>query len=108
MFLLPVHPVLDDPDDVVVDLPDLRVLPDGGLDVLQHLHLGGSAHEAGHLAVPQPADPAHPAHAVDVVRRVQGEVVVDNMAVNCGKDRCLIEQFKSLLPDIVSVNAPGN
>ena len=94
MFLLPVHPVLDDPDDVVVDLLDLRVLPDGGLDVLQHLHLGGSADEAGHLAVPQPAHPAHPTHAVDVVRRVQGEVIVDDMAANCDKDRCLIEQFK--------------
>ena len=83
MFLPPVHPVLDDPDDVVVDLLDLRVLPDGGLYVLQHLHLGGSADEAGHLAVPQPAHPAHPPHAVYVVRRVQGEVIVDNMTANC-------------------------
>ena len=79
--------MLDDPDDVVVDLLDLRVLPDGGLDVLQHLHLGGSADEAGHLAVPQPAHPAHPPHAVDVVRRVQGEVIVDDMAANSDKDR---------------------
>ena len=74
--------VLNDPDDVVVDILDLAVLPDRGLDVLQNLDSGQGVHQAGHPPVLHAADPPHAAHAVDVVCGVQGEVVVNNMTVN--------------------------
>ena len=71
--------VLNDPDDVVVDILDLAVLPDRGLDVLEDLDPGQGVHQAGHPPVLDAADPPHPAHAVDVVGGVQGEVVVNNV-----------------------------
>ena len=71
--------VLNDPDDVVVDILDLAILPDRGLDVLQNLDPGQRIHKAGHPPVLHAADPPNAAHAVDVVCGVQGEVVVNNV-----------------------------
>ena len=72
--------VLNDSDDVVVDILDLAVLPDRCLDVLQDLDPGQGVHQAGHPPVLDTADPPHPAHAVNVVCGVQGEVVVNHVA----------------------------
>ena len=77
---MPLCSVLNDPDDVVVDILDLTVLPDRGLDVLEHLDPSYGVHQAGHPPVLGAAYPPHPAHAVDVVRRVQRKVVVDHVA----------------------------
>ena len=77
---MPLCSVLNDPDDVVVDILDLRVLPDRGLNVLQDPDPGHGVHEACHPPVLDATHSPHPAHAVDVVRRVQGKVVVDDVA----------------------------
>ena len=76
---MPLRSVLYDPDYVVVDILDLAVLPDGGLDVLQNLDPGQRIYQAGHTPVLDTAHPPHPAHAMDVVCGVQGEVVVNNV-----------------------------
>ena len=78
---MPFCSVLNDPDDVVVDILDLTVLPDRGLDVLQDPDPGHGVHQAGHPPVLDAAYPPHPAHAVDVVCGVQGEVVVNHVTV---------------------------
>ena len=78
---MPLRSVLYDPDDVVVDILDLAVLPDWGLDVLKDLDPSQRIHQTGHPPVLNTADPPHPAHAVDVVCGVQGEVVVYHVAV---------------------------
>ena len=78
---MPLGSVLNDPDDVVVDILDLTVLPDRGLDVLEDLDPSYGVHQAGHPPVLGAAHPPHPAHTVDVVCGVQGEVVVDHVTV---------------------------
>ena len=70
---------LDNPDDVVVHFLYFSVLPDSRLYVLQNLHPSHVIHQAGHVAVLDASNPAHPTDPVDVVRGVHGEVVVDNM-----------------------------
>ena len=70
---------LDNPDDVVVHFLYLDVLPDGRLYVLQDHHTPRVVHKTGDMTVVDSSNPPHPPHPVDVVRGVQGEVVVYNV-----------------------------
>ena len=79
--MMPLGSVLNDPNYVVVDILDFTVLPDRCLDVLKDLDPGHGVHQAGHPPVLGAVHPPHPAHAVDVVCGVQGEVVVYHVAV---------------------------
>ena len=79
---MPLGSVLNDPDDVVVDILYFTVLPDRGLDVLEDLDTGHGVHQAGNPPVLGAVHSPHPAHAVDVVCGVQGEVVVYHVAVS--------------------------
>ena len=73
-------PVLDDPDDVVVDVADLHVLPNGRLDVLNHLYPSHGVHQASHLAILDAVHPSHSSNSVNVVSRIQREIIVYHMA----------------------------
>ena len=77
---MPLRSVLYNPDDVIVDILDLAVLPDRGLNILEDPDPGHGVHKAGHPPVLDAVYSPHPAHAVDVVCRVQGEVVIDHVA----------------------------
>ena len=44
-------PVLDNPDDIVIDVADLHVLPHGRLDVLDSLDPGVGVQQACHSAI---------------------------------------------------------
>ena len=74
-------PVLDDPDDVVVDIADLHVLPHGSLDVLDHLDSSHGIHQARHLAVLDTIHSPDSSDTVNIVGRIQREVVVYHMTV---------------------------
>ena len=58
------------------DLVPLQLARDALLDLVEHLGLVGQDEREGHAVVPHPAGPADP---VDVVRRVVGQVEVDDV-----------------------------
>ena len=79
LLISPLCSELDNPDDVVVHFLYLHVLPHGRLYVLQHHHTPHVVHQTGDVTVADATHSSHSAHPVDVVRGVQGEVVVYNV-----------------------------
>ena len=76
---MPLGSVLNDPYNVVVDILDLTVLPDRGLNVLHHLDPSHVVHQAGHSTILHSADSSNSARTMNVVCWVERTIIVDHV-----------------------------
>ena len=71
--------VFNYPDDIVVDVADLSVLPHRSFYILQHLDSSQVVHETRHFAIFDAIDTSNSSNSVNVVRGIQWKIIIDNM-----------------------------